>query len=167
MNTGIYCIEHTPSSRKYIGSAVRIPARWDVHLSLLRRGSHHSPHLQRAWDQYGEAEFEFRKLLVCSKDDLLMFEQRCIDGYNAVENGFNATRVAGSRRGMKHTEAALAKMRARMQTPEEKTRIRALGLSNRGVKRDSQVVAKRAAKIRGRKLVVDAAGKRRFPCREE
>lgn len=118
MNTGIYAIEHTDSGRMYIGSAVNFGARWRVHLCLLRKGKHHSTHLQSAWDKYGEAAFLFKKLVVCSKENMLMYEQRLIDGYRVFESkfGFNGRRNASSQLGMVHSEEARAKIRAKRAT---------------------------------------------------
>ena len=118
MNCGIYAIEHVASGKLYVGSATDFKARWRVHRCLLNKGTHHSPHLQAYWNKHGEQAFSFRKLLVCATKDLLMYEQRCIDGYRSMERefGFNATPVAGSQLGYKHTEDAIAKMKAKRAT---------------------------------------------------
>lgn len=115
MNTGIYAIQHVESGKRYIGSAVNFTERWGSHRHHLRRGTHHSRHLQSAWNKYGEAAFAFTKLLVCAKEHLLMYEQRCIDGYDSFNRkfGYNAAPTAGSCLGMKHTEATKAKLRER------------------------------------------------------
>lgn len=33
--------------------------RWDCHKGMLRGGYHENPHLQNAWNKYGEENFEF------------------------------------------------------------------------------------------------------------
>lgn len=61
--------------------------------------------MQRAWNKYGEAAFEFKKLLVCAKADLLWFEQRALD---SLKPAYNICKVAGSVLGYRHTEEAKA-----------------------------------------------------------
>lgn len=100
--SGIYKITCTANGRFYIGSAVKLRARWAIHTSDANKGKHHSKHFQRAWTKYGEGAFNFEVLLVCSKVDLLMYEQRAID---ILKPEFNASPSAGSTLGFKHTEA--------------------------------------------------------------
>jgi hypothetical protein len=61
--------------------------------------------LQSAWDKYGERSFEFKKLLVCGEENLIMYEQIMIDGYSAADrkHGYNARPIAESMLGYKHT----------------------------------------------------------------
>ena len=59
---GIYAIVHVPSNVGYIGSANNLQRRFKEHKTSLRKGSHHSQHLQNAWNKYGESSFEFRCL---------------------------------------------------------------------------------------------------------
>lgn len=77
--SGIYIITNTVNGKRYIGSSVDIHRRWVTHKRELRRGIHYNPVLQRAWDKYGESAFEFSILLLCTKDDTLLNEQRCLD----------------------------------------------------------------------------------------
>lgn len=120
-NIAIYLIEHRASGRQYVGSAVNYPSRISLHRMQLRKGIHHSRHLQRAWTKYGEEAFVFRKLILCEKKDLLMYEQRAID---ALKPAFNMTPTAGSTLGLKHTdaqkEANSERCRTQRGTPEWK-----------------------------------------------
>jgi group I intron endonuclease len=115
VNCGIYAIEHVASGKMYVGSAIDFKARWRVHLCLLNKGAHHCAHLQAAWTKYGKGAFLFRKLLVCSPENLVMYEQRCIDGYMVCnrEFGYNAAPVAGSQAGHKHSPETRAKIKAK------------------------------------------------------
>jgi group I intron endonuclease len=114
MNTGIYCIEHKDSGKKYIGSAVRITRRFNDHKRELRYGVHGSLYLQNAWNKYGGAAFEFRKLLVCSKENLIMYEQICMNHYQVCdrERGFNISPTAGSSLGVYPSVETRAKQSA-------------------------------------------------------
>ena len=155
MTSGIYEIEHARSGKRYVGSAVNCAARWNVHRFYLRRGTHHSEKLQRAWTKYGEHEFNFRRLLICSEQDLVFYEQRVLDAFDAVHNGFNCAPVAGSSLGYKHTAEALKKMSGRrtvnqyargaVMSQETKDKI---GASNRGKTRSIETLLKlRAARV--------------------
>lgn len=66
----------------YIGSTVDFRQRWQSHGSLLRRGLHGNPHLQSAWDLYGEAAFEFGVLEYLNDlEELHLAEQFWMDVY--------------------------------------------------------------------------------------
>lgn len=99
-SAGIYAIVCLPTGRCYIGSAVRLRARYSLHYHQLSKGEHHSRFLQRAWDKYGPEAFEFRILLLCRPGDLQFFEQRALDSYKP---DFNVSPSAISTLGLKHT----------------------------------------------------------------
>ena len=159
MQTGIYEIRNAANGNRYVGSAVNFATRWSVHRVQLRRGTHHSPHLQASWNKHGEGAFEFRKLLVCKKSDLLMYEQRAID---VLSPAFNVAKVAGSCLGVKRSPETKAKLSALKignthtlgyrHTPEALAKLSAGKIGNthtRGKKRDPEAVAKTAAAHRG------------------
>lgn len=130
MNTGVYEIANVGNGKRYVGSAVSFSQRWNEHRSLLRRGRHHSKHLQSAWAKYGEGAFTFRPLLICAPADLLVYEQIALDALAAEYNG---ARRAGSTFGMRHSEETKAKIAAKAI----------------GRKRDRESVERGAAKLRG------------------
>ena len=118
MNTGIYAIT-SPSGRKYIGSAVNFANRWRTHRYNLRRGQHHSSALQHAYNKYGEAALVFEKLIICTKDDLLFYEQRALDAHNLNEL-YNIAPSAGNQLGFRHsdeTKARYSEVRRGMRMP--------------------------------------------------
>ena len=55
---GIYFIRCIINNKLYIGSAFNIKYRWKRHFNDLKKNKHHSPHLQRAYNKYGENKFE-------------------------------------------------------------------------------------------------------------
>lgn len=124
MNCGIYEIRNTKNNHVYIGSAIDINKRWGGHKSDLRKGKHHSGHLQRAWNKYGEDRFEFKVLLFCDKESNVLFEQMCMDSMSPV---YNIAPTAGSWLGGKHTEEAKRKMSiagtGRKHTAESKRKM--------------------------------------------
>lgn len=107
INTGIYEIRNLVNGKRYIGSAVRFCNRWRVHAQSLKRGDHHSVALQRAWNLYGPSAFQFNKLLVCEKKDLILYEQACMDAYSPE---YNIVPRAGSQLGYKHSEESRKRM---------------------------------------------------------
>lgn len=60
---GVYSIIHKASNKFYVGSSNNIKNRLATHLRELKKNNHHCDHLQRAWNLYGEDEFEFKEFL--------------------------------------------------------------------------------------------------------
>lgn len=57
---GVYQILNKVNNKSYIGSTtMSFTKRMDHHRSMLRKGNHKNQHLQRAWNKYGEDNFEF------------------------------------------------------------------------------------------------------------
>jgi group I intron endonuclease len=107
MASGIYCIQHGASGRRYVGSAANLKHRWQTHVLQLRQDRHHSKFLQRCWDKYGEAAFSFRVLLLCDRANLLTYEQAVIDAWKPE---FNSAPTAGSQLGFRHRPESKARM---------------------------------------------------------
>jgi group I intron endonuclease len=98
----VYKIFHIATKKVYIGSALSTRVRWNNHISLLRRGLHHSTHLQSAWDKYGEDSFKFEIIeIVGNSNDLVIKEQYWIDNYKShnTKYGYNNCPKAGSALG--------------------------------------------------------------------
>lgn len=119
LNTGIYIITNIKNNKCYIGSAVNIQGRWKVHLSTLENKKHDNGHLQASYNKYGKESFIFDILCYCKKEDLLYFEQKCIDLFKPE---YNILKIAGSTLGYKHTEATKAKM-SKPRSEETKRKI--------------------------------------------
>lgn len=101
MDCGVYLIENTVNRRKYVGSAVKLGWRWRKHQLHLVRGTHHSSHLQRAWNKYGEHSFLFKELIYCDRENVLFYEQRAID---VLCPKYNVCKIVGSCLGVKRSE---------------------------------------------------------------
>jgi len=111
MASGIYEIVNTTDGKRYVGSAVNLAKREIVHFSTLRKNCHSNAHLQHAWNKYGEGAFEFRVVQECATANCIALEQKHIDYYD-FDDLYNLSPTAGSLLGMKHTEAAKAKISA-------------------------------------------------------
>src|SRR5690606_16572171 len=105
---GVYLIRSS-DGRQYIGSAVNIGKKWRNHWRDLEGGKHHNRFMQRAWRKRGRRDFQFSVLLFCDRENLLQYEQACIDAYRPE---YNAAPVAGSQLGYRHTPESRARMSA-------------------------------------------------------
>lgn len=105
MEKVVYQIRNLVNGKRYIGSSVKYKYRVTTHIKSLREKRHHSPKLQRAWDKYGEDNFEFSILAYAdSKFLLITLEQFYIQAFNAVNYGYNICPIAGSAAGRKLSE---------------------------------------------------------------
>jgi hypothetical protein len=90
-SSGIYQIRCSQNGKIYVGSAVNLRARWDLHRRSLIMNQHFNPHLQAAWNLYGAESFEFSVLQYVEETQLLIIEQRWIERTGCVDRdiGFN------------------------------------------------------------------------------
>lgn len=107
MTSGIYQIINKSSRNCYIGSTINIDKRIREHQNSLKRGDHHSHILQRAFNKYGLDGFEFKTLIICKPENLLMYEQRAIDSFLP---DYNISKTAGSLAGIKKRPETLKKL---------------------------------------------------------
>lgn len=107
---GIYEIQCRVSGKSYVGSSKSIYSRWSAHRRDLRKKTHASPRLQRAWNKHGEENFSFSILEECSQDQLFTREQFHIDAKTRDYNSMQRVRVVTPemRRKMTATLAAHA-----------------------------------------------------------
>lgn len=94
--SGIYKIVNKVNGKYYVGSSKNIFERKSRHLKSLRNGSHHSIHLQRAFNKYGENNFDFIIMETCEIDDTLLREQFFLDELKPFlpEIGYNMSSTA-------------------------------------------------------------------------
>jgi len=126
MDSGVYEIVNTVNGNRYVGSAVKFSKRWCKHKRDLNSGKHHSRHLQRSWDKHGAGAFVFKVLVICSRENAVLYEQIAID---ALHPEFNVSPTAGSCLGMKHCAESKARHSAaskgRTHGPEARAAIAA------------------------------------------
>ena len=95
--SGIYQIRNLVNGKVYVGSAKKFKSRWGQHRTNLRSKSHHSSHLQRAWNKYGADNFVFEPLITCAPSMLIWYEQQFLDQmrpeYNVNPNAKNSLGV--------------------------------------------------------------------------
>lgn len=96
--SGIYLIMNMVNNKYYIGSAVKLGARWRQHQCDARKGRHNAI-FQNAWNKHGETAFVFTILEhVPNKANLIVREQFYID---ELKPHYNVAQIAGSRLGTK------------------------------------------------------------------
>lgn len=86
MTSGVYKIINTFTGSCYVGSAVDVDLRWRTHKYSLRHHKKSPPKLQCAWDKYGESAFTFSVVLICRREDTLLYEQAFIDALKPKYN---------------------------------------------------------------------------------
>lgn len=148
MTSGIYAIIHRDSGRWYVGQSKSIEKRWRVHRIDLRRGSHHSILLQRAWDKYGPDAFDFEVLILAPVWMLDDLEQSYLDDQETSH--FNIAKDAQAvRRGRPHTEETKAKIgdakRGRKHTAEARAKISATQIGRKMPPKSAETLARMSA----------------------
>ena len=169
--SGVYCITHIETSKKYVGSSVNLNARLKKHLRMLKNGKHHSYKLQMDWNKYGEEAFEISILLRCPVDSLLDMEQKIIDKLNVINEGYNVALFANApHKGRTHTPETLAKMseahKGRKPISEEtRERMREASVKREAKKKaegfvvSDETKAKLVAKLTGRPVSAETRAK--------
>lgn len=104
---GIYMLLNKTNGKRYIGSSKNIRTRLWKHRALLRHNKHDNPHLQNAWNKYGERAFIYSVLELCAEEERFQREQFYIDNvhpeYNIMMEAIeNPPATENSRR--KHSE---------------------------------------------------------------
>ncbi len=75
--SGIYVIKNVKNGKSYIGSAVNLRKRINLHKSELNRNIHHSIKLQNSWNKHGRQYFIYDLVeLVPDIKNLIKTEQR-------------------------------------------------------------------------------------------
>lgn len=162
MTSGVYVIRNTANLSCYIGRAVSFENRVYLHFWSLRRGDHHSQHLQRAFDKYGEDVFEAQLLEECGKTELKMVEQWWIDNakpeYNCSksaeggsESGWTPANI--NRRGKPLSEAHRKKLsEATKGRAIPESRKKAISIGRTGTKVSEEGRRNISASQMGKKL---------------
>ena len=93
----IYKIENDVNGKYYLGSTINPESRMSHHFAALRSGKHHSRHLQRAFDKYGEEHFHFYIIEECDAEDRIGVEQKYLDSMDlSTEMFYNVSPVASN-----------------------------------------------------------------------
>lgn len=86
---GIYSITNIKNNKKYIGYSIDIKRRWQTHKRDLKNNKHENEHLQNAYNLYGESNFIYEIVELCSIDEIKEREMYWIKHYDSKKNGYN------------------------------------------------------------------------------
>lgn len=95
MKPGIYMIVNIVNGKVYIGRTTNpLINRVNRHISDLNSNNHDNEHLQRAWNSYGELNFDFKILQTLEEHELKdidIIEGKYIEQYNSadMDYGYN------------------------------------------------------------------------------
>lgn len=134
VGSGVYAIVCLVTGKRYIGSSRDIRTRARKHRGALRRGTHHSAHLQAAWNLYGEQQFVLEVIERCAPEHLLNREQCHLDTVKAYqpENGFNsATTTVNAGKTFASSDTAVANLRQYLAEHREERIIAAINRQGR------------------------------------
>lgn len=113
--SGIYRIVCVKNGRYYYGSSVNVWRRWNEHKSMLKRGKHGNPIIQRSWNKYGESSFRIELAEAVVQSKLLEAEQVYLDEHVGKSNCMNIAKDAISGiTGRKRSEETCRKISERM-----------------------------------------------------
>lgn len=86
---GVYAIRNLVNGKMYIGSTINpFNKRWQCHKKRLRKGIHHSEHLQASWNKYGENNFCFEIIEITEPNRCREREGYYIDLYHTLNPKF-------------------------------------------------------------------------------
>lgn len=144
MTSAIYAIVNQVTRDMYVGSAVTVNRRWNVHKCQLRSGKHHCKHLQNAYAKYGEDGFDWEIIeTVADKSNLIRREQFWLDFF---QPSYNKRKIADSCLGVKRSEESRQKMSiAQLGRKQSEETIRKRSESLRGKPRSAETRAKISA----------------------
>jgi group I intron endonuclease len=121
----IYEIKNKSNDWRYIGCSKDYIERWSEHKRDLNKQKHHNIHLQRAWNKYGEDEFEFNVLLqVESEKTMFLEEARMIEQedmlYNIFEGGLGGDRFTNHPNKEEYRKKLSDATKKRYKDPKER-----------------------------------------------
>lgn len=121
LDVGVYLITNINSGRSYVGSSSwSIRGRWLKHRWRLKKNTHHSIKIQRAFNKYGMDVFVFKVLEYCEPVCCVEREQVWMD---ILKPFYNTAQLAESTRGCALSDKHRAKLRRAWADPERKEGI--------------------------------------------
>ncbi|RJQ27058.1 hypothetical protein C4577_01930 [Candidatus Parcubacteria bacterium] len=108
LNSGVYCFRNFTTGKRYIGSAsVSFRNRFLGYKRSLRKGVCHNKLLQRAWNKYGELDFEIIVVEICSPENCIERETYWISFFNSANKklGYNICPTGRNHLGTKLTSS--------------------------------------------------------------
>ena len=130
MKSGIYIITNIVNNKKYIGSSLDYKQRIRQHKYSLRNNTHYNNHLQSSFNKYGEENFKFELLELCSnlieRETYHIYNNNVLNplfGYNKAKNIENTSGYTMSE--YSRLKMSLAKKGTKMHENTKKALIEA------------------------------------------
>lgn len=106
----IYRITNIKNNQCYVGITEDFKNRQKKHIKELNNNIHHSPKLQKAWNDWGEEAFEWtvREVKINQYDDLYDLEIKEIQKFDSYNNGYNCNsggRISNWKQKVKNEDA--------------------------------------------------------------
>lgn len=154
--SGVYSIYNTVTNMVYIGSAINLKTRYMSHCRNLRTNQHDNHKLQKAYNKYGVASFEFHILLSYSTcADVVEKEQLYMDLCQSHSRcgGYNLKPEAKSMKGYVHTDETKARisnsLKGRVFSDETKAKLSAAASAHLSANKHAKAKLLTARSLRG------------------
>lgn len=109
--SGIYSITNKINGKKYFGQTiVDVYSRRTHHKCCLKGNYHNNHHLQRAFNEYGEENFEFQLIKACKPKYLDRFEKLYIRVYKTDDRNYGYNLDSGGNFYKRHSEETKRKI---------------------------------------------------------
>lgn len=160
---GIYKITNLINGKVYVGQSINIMKRWVDHIRILNNNKSKCTLLQRAWNKYGQDNFSFEIIELCSEDMLDEIETKYIEFYDSCNNGYNIE--SGGNKNKSLSEETKKKIRDahRGKCMSEETRKK-MSEAKKGEK--NSMYGKNHTEETKRKISENNKGKTGYPCTE-
>lgn len=135
MSCGVYAIQNTVNGKVYVGSSKNIEVRWRNHRHQLNANRHHSRYLQRVWNLDGADAFIFKILIICSKENLILYERIGLSAWKHAN--YNVSQVCGTRLGVPQSEETRKKIGEAVRNMSDETR-RKMGQAHVGLRHSEE-----------------------------
>lgn len=151
MNCGIYKITNLVNGKCYIGQSVNIKSRLSTHKGLPTAN-----YMYNDMQEFGFENFSFETIIICSPENLNMYEKSCIKHYDCIHpNGYNLTK--GGTERIEHTEETIEKIRISSTGRKMKNPLR--GINNPNYGRRNKTNRINATKPKNEKQIEDITGR--------
>lgn len=154
MKSGIYIIKNKINNKIYVGYATNITSRISSHKKELRNNRHKNPHLQNAYNEYGEENFDFNTIENCSGQLLCAREHYWAVLLNTHDRnyGYNEKPTDPNGVSTKHSEETRKKLSiANTGKKLSKEARQKIGNANRGNSHSLETREKISLGLKGKK----------------
>lgn len=150
----VYLILNSVNGAVYVGQTTRrLAGRWNYHRYCLRRDVHQNPHLQHAWNKYGESAFEcFEVEAHASREALDAAERLYIETLPALGVRLYNQKAGGGFGGEMSAETRAKIAAAHRGKPKSEQHKQRFSAARKGVPLNLDNAQREALRERGRRV---------------